>query len=99
MKTLDAKSCKVHVLVCTNKRPEGRTGCQDFGGQEFYDRLKTKLKQTGKIATHWATRTRCLGFCNAVGTTITVHRPGQAPEWLTEVTAEDFDSVWEKIVR
>lgn len=91
--------CKVHVLVCTNQRPEGRTGCKDFGGQEFYQRIKDRLKSTGKISTHWVTRTGCLGFCNSVGTTVTIHRRGQPPEWFTEVTDADFDSVWEKIVR
>jgi (2Fe-2S) ferredoxin len=95
----DANECLVHVCICTNERPAPRVGCKDFGGQQFYQLIKDRLKQTGKVATHWATRTGCLGYCNTVGTTVVIHRRGEAPEWLTDVTAADLDSVWEKIVR
>lgn len=99
MKPVQSDYCEVHVCVCTNQRPSGRTGCHDFGGVEFHKRLKEKLKETGKIRTHWVTRTGCLGFCNNVGTTVAIHRRGEPSQWLTEVTAADFDSVWEQIVR
>jgi (2Fe-2S) ferredoxin len=99
MKPVDSGRCQTHVLVCTNERPNGRTGCKDFGGQEFYMKVKERLKASGKIGTHWATRTGCLGFCNSVGTTVVIHRPDEKPEWFNEVTDADFDSVWERIVR
>ncbi len=99
MKSVESTQCKVHVLVCTNERTDGRTACNDFGGQTFFKRLKDQLKASGKIRTHWASRTGCLGFCNSVGTTVVIHRPGQPSEWLNEVTEADFDSVWERIVR
>ena len=97
MKPIDAAECETQILVCTNERPEGRDCCKKYGGQEFYDRLKKQLKETGKNATHWATRTGCLGYCNNVGTTITIHRKGKEPEWLSEVTNADFETVWKKI--
>lgn len=100
MKPADlADNCEVHVLVCTNLRTDGRTACADFGGKEFYKRVKEKLKSTGKRATHWVTQTGCLGFCNTVGTTVVIHRRGEAPRWMNEVTDADFDSVWQEIVR
>ncbi len=94
-----AERCKVHVLVCTNQRTDGRTACHDFGGVDFFTRLKSKLKAEGKAATHWATRTGCLGYCNSKGTTVVIYRRGEVPVWLTEVSDTDFDLVWEQIVR
>lgn len=99
MKPVDSSRCRTHVLVCTNERTDGRTACHDFGGQAFFKKLKDRLKTSGKITTHWATRTGCLGFCNSVGTTVVIHRPGKAPEWLNEVTDADFENVWERIVK
>jgi (2Fe-2S) ferredoxin len=99
MKNVDSSRCRSHTLICTNQRSDGRTACHDFGGQAFFMKVKDRLKQTGKLSTHWATRTGCLGFCNSVGTTVVIHRPGEEPQWMTEVTDEDFDSVWDQIVR
>lgn len=99
MQTLDTTQCKVHVLVCTNEKDAPKSHCKRVGGQDFFMRLKTKLKETGLIATHWATRTGCLGFCNDVGTTVTIYASGKAPRWYNEVTAEDFDFIWNEIVR
>jgi len=99
MKTVIGDRCAVHVLVCTNERTDGRTACHDFGGQGFYKKIKDRLKTSGKISTHWATRTGCLGFCNTVGTTVVIHRRGEPSLWLSEVTDADFDSVWQEIVR
>ena len=98
MKPIDY-DCKVHVCVCTNAREAPRTGCLDFGGLDFYTRLKHKLRETGLSATHWATRTGCLGFCNPVGTTVVIHIAGKPSLWFKEVTMADFDSIWQEIVR
>ncbi len=70
-----------------------------MGGQEFYLRMKEKIKEAGLYNTHWATRTGCLGFCNMVGTTVAIHRKGEAPQWFTEVKPEDFDAVWNEVTR
>ena len=96
---IDAEQCQVHVNVCTNERPPGtgKPSCKDVGGHEFYLKLKDKVKDTGIRGTHWVTRTGCLGFCNKVGTTVTIHRKGQPALWLSEVTAEDFDRVWDLV--
>ena len=99
MKELDCHQCQVHVVVCTNERPEPKSCCRKVGGQELYFKLKNKLKDTGLIATHWATRTGCLGFCNDVGATITVHRKGEPSKWFSEVTDADFDAIWKEITR
>ena len=97
MKALDCSQCLVHVFVCVNERPEPRTGCRDFGGQEFYISLKDKLKETGLIRTHWISRTRCLGFCQAVGTTVMIQPTGKDAQWYSEATADDFPRIWEAI--
>lgn len=99
MKELDCRECEVHVVVCTNERPEPKSCCRKVGGHEFFLRLKDKLKQTGLVATRWVTRTGCLGFCNDVGTTVTIHRRGEPPKWFTEVTGADFDAIWKEVTR
>ena len=97
MKRLDCRECQVHINVCTNERPAPKQCCRKVGGQEFYLRLKQKLKDTGLVATHWVTRTGCLGFCNDVGTTVTIHREGKPAEWYSDVTDADFDAIWKAI--
>ncbi len=99
MEKIDSQNCKVHVLICTNEKPTPKVCCQKVGGQDFYLRIKTKLKETGLVATHWATRTGCLGFCNDVGTTVTIYAQGKPARWYNEVTQEDFDFIWGEIVR
>ncbi len=96
MKNVDAKECKVQILVCTNERQD-RAACKMYGGQEFYQRIKDRIKKEGLVDTHWATRTGCLGFCNTVGTTVVIHPAGGEPRWFTEVTAEDFDQIWSEL--
>ena len=99
MKALDCDECKVHVNVCTNDRPGPKPCCKNVGGQEFYQALKQKLKDTGLSATHWVTRTGCLGFCNDVGTTVTIHPKGKPSQWYNEVTSKDFEAIWNEIAR
>ena len=89
--------CNVHVNVCVNEKPEPKSCCSRVGGPEFYEKLKTKVKDAGLTTEIWVTRTRCLGFCNDIGTTVAIHRKGKTPLWFNEVTADDFNSVWEKI--
>lgn len=99
MKNLDCKECDVHVLVCTNERPSEKSCCKRVGGHELYTALKQKLKDVKKVDTHWITRTGCLGFCNDVGAVVTIHRKGQEPQWITDVKSEDFDTIWNEIIR
>lgn len=98
MKRLDASQCKVHVLVCTNERPPGKSCCKLVGGQGFFEKLKIKLKETGYHGEIRATRTGCLGYCNNVGATVTIHVAGKPAEWFSEVTDLDFDTIWEKLL-
>ena len=99
MKEIDAAKCKVHVLVCTNERAPERSCCKKVGGQELYLKLKQKLTETGIRGTHWVTRTGCLGYCNDLGPTVVINRPGRSSHWFSEVVDSDFDSIWEEIVR
>jgi (2Fe-2S) ferredoxin len=99
MKSLDCKECSVHVLVCTNERIPIKASCKKVGGQELYAALKQKLKDENLYDTHWITRTGCLGFCNEVGAVVTIYRKGQEPQWFTDVTSEDFDTIWKEIIR
>ncbi len=97
MQLITDYECKVHVNVCVNEKPEPKVSCLKVGGLDFFTKLKAKTKETGIFNDVWVTRTGCLGFCNAVGTTVVIHRKGAKSLWYTEVTAADFDKIWEAI--
>lgn len=94
---VDGKGCKVAVFVCTNERPPEKTCCKKAGGMEFYQGLKQKVKESGLHHSHWICRSGCLGFCNSVGTTVAIFKADQNPIWLSEVTADQLETIWEKI--
>jgi (2Fe-2S) ferredoxin len=99
VKPIPIQGCQVHVLVCANARAGEELACQKNGGDTLFLRLKERVLREGLAATHWVTRTGCLGFCNAVGATVALYRPGRAPRWFSEVTAGDFDFLWDEIMR
>lgn len=94
MQEINAKNCRVHVLICTNERPAPRTACNTFGGQEFFLKFKQRVKDKGMYNTHWVTRTGCLGFCNDTGTVVVIRRIGQPDKWYSDVTDSDFETLW-----
>lgn len=98
MKTIDTTECRVQILVCTNERPEGKTCCKKVGGQEFYQRIKDRLKQEKMNDQTWAIRTGCLGFCNPEGTTAFIQDERGRRECYNELKPEDFDSLWNRIL-
>lgn len=97
MKPIDTSQMQVHVLVCTNERPEGKSCCKRVGGEEFYFRLKNQLTDKGLRSTHWSTRTGCLSHCNDVGCTVAIYRRNEPPKWFTEVTDGEFEPIWNEI--
>ncbi len=97
MKDIDLE-CQVHVNVCINEKPVPKSCCSRVGGLEFFNALKTKVRDLNLTNEIWITRTGCLGFCNDVGTTVAIHTVGQPSKWYSEVTAEDFDRIWNEIV-
>lgn len=99
MKKLISQLPVVQVLVCTNDRPNDQVCCKKVGGNEFHLALKQRIKDNNLRARLVATRTGCLGFCNNVGCTVTIHRKGEEPEWLTECSQADFETIWEKITQ
>jgi (2Fe-2S) ferredoxin len=97
MQPIDTGSCRVHVCVCTNERGNGMSHCARVGGPEIFFRLKERALREGKAATHWITRTGCLGFCNDAGATVAVYRPGHGPQWFSSVTPAEADGLWESL--
>ena len=89
--------CKVHVNVCVNEKPLPKSCCSRVGGMEFFQSLKSKVREGNLTNDIWITRTGCLGFCNDVGTTVAIHAKGKPSRWYNEVTASDFDRIWQEI--
>ena len=94
MKVVLSMPYKKHILVCVNEREEGKDCCSRVGGQDVFVELKSWVRDEGLTQQVWVTRTRCLGFCNAVGTTVVVY-----PErmWFLEVEKKDLERLKEKI--
>ncbi len=88
-------TCEKHIIVCVNKREEGDC-CSNVGGEEVYQKIKVFIREHGLTGKVWATRARCLGFCNNVGTTIVIY-PDKL--WFTEVTKEDLPQIYEHLER
>ncbi len=80
---------KKQVFVCVNERTDGRNCCKNVGAEEIVQELKQFVKDNHKTDV-WVTRSRCLGFCNAVGPTIIIY-PEQ--KMFTQVTKEDVEEI------
>ena len=98
MKEVQDQPPSVHVFVCINERPEPKMSCLRLGGMEFFTELRKRLKEQELNFRIQATKSGCLGYCNSVGTTVTIHSGGSPVARFTEVTLEDFDKVWSKII-
>ena len=94
MKVLGTPHYKKHVLVCVNHR-EGESCCANVNGQEIYEKIKQWVRENSLGHEIWVTRTRCLGFCNDVGTTVVIY-PDKL--WLIEVTLEDVEKIIDVLV-
>ena len=92
MQVLGKQNYSKHVLVCVNERTEGDC-CKSVQGQEVYSKIKQWVKENGR-SDIWVTRTRCLGFCNPIGTTVVIY-PEQI--WFSEVRLEETGKIIELI--
>ncbi len=97
MTELENVSCETQVLICTNDRPGEKPCCSRYGGVEFFQKFKAKMKESGKAGTHWVTKTGCLGYCNSIGTTVAIYKKGAPTRWKSEVTMNDFDTLWKEV--
>lgn len=93
MKTVNRLPLK-HVFVCVNERDSSKECCMKVGGMNIYDKLKQFVAQNGLTGHVWVTKSKCLGFCNNVGTTIVIY-PEQ--EFYTEVTEKDLEIIYKKL--
>ena len=62
-----------HVFVCVNKRDDGSPCCANVDGEFIFKGLKDYVRENGLAGSVWVTKTGCQGFCNDVGTTVTIH--------------------------
>lgn len=86
---------KVHLFVCENRR-EGSPlgpGCGD-AGERVSDVLKSAVSRSGLIRDVWVTKTRCLGLCPVIGTSVAVYS-ASVTQIFTEVVAEDCRTLFE----
>ncbi len=79
-----------HIFVCVNEREEGKDCCNKVGGIHVFQKIKSFVMSNGLTSRVWVTKTKCQGFCNPVGTTITVY-PEQ--KIFTEVKVEEVDKL------
>lgn len=98
MVEVNSQGCKVAVFVCVNERSSEKSSCLKVGGLDFYFALKERIKNAKLQHSHWVSRTGCLGFCNAVGTTVCIVKKPQEPKWFNEITMDDLESIWKEIL-
>jgi (2Fe-2S) ferredoxin len=86
------RDCLLHIFVCVNQRHTSKDMpcCHDVGGEELYIELKKYVMMKGYTGRVWVTRTRCLGFCNAVGATVVMYPDGR---WFERVTQNDLEAL------
>ena len=93
MKQITAPLPEKHIFVCINVREEGRDCCSAVGGVEVFRKIKEYVMSRGLASRIWVTKTGCQGFCNPVGTTITIY-PEQ--KIFTQVKVEEVEKVLEE---
>lgn len=95
MKPINTSRCLLHVLVCTNERPDGSRlpCCDDGGGAEIYERFRRWVDSRGLLTRIWVTKTDCMGWCNRDGTTVALY-----PDDIMyrAVSPEDCDELIER---
>jgi (2Fe-2S) ferredoxin len=81
------------LLVCTNRRDDGRECCGAGGSDAVRDALKARLKGLGLPVR--VSKTGCMGMC-ATGPTVVLMPDGL---WLGEVSLDDVDALVELVHR
>ncbi len=95
MKEVKSPLPEKHIFVCVNERDSSKDHCSKVGGLEIFHKIKANVMSNGLASRVWVTKTKCLGFCNPVGTTIAVY-PEQ--KIFTEVGVEEVDKLLEDIL-
>ena len=80
-----------HVLLCTNKKDQGKKCCAHSGGEDFFHYMKSKLINLGihgpgKIR---ISKSGCLGRCNS-GPCIVIYPEGV---WYSYTSFVDIDKI------
>jgi (2Fe-2S) ferredoxin len=85
---------KRHVLVCTNRRPDGnpKGSCAQKGSEELFDTLKASVKERGWGDEIIVNRTSCLKHCSR-GITVAVYPEGA---WYAGVTLGDLPEICDR---
>ena len=86
MKEIRSPLPEKHIFVCVNERDASRDHCSKVGGIEIFQKIKFFVMSNSLNSRIWVTKTKCLGFCNPIGTTIAVY-PEQ--KIFTEVKIEE----------
>lgn len=83
---------RIHVFVCTNKRPDGhpRGSCAAHGSESLRDYLKARAKELGLPGVR-INSAGCLDRCE-LGPTLVVYPEGV---WYGFKTHEDIDAILE----
>jgi (2Fe-2S) ferredoxin len=83
---------RLHVFVCTNRRPEGhpRGSCAGRGSEALRDYLKARVKELGLVGVRVNTA-GCLDRCE-LGPDLVIYPEGV---WYSYHTSDDLDEILE----
>ncbi|MBI4163721.1 MAG: (2Fe-2S) ferredoxin domain-containing protein [Candidatus Aenigmarchaeota archaeon] len=83
-----------HIFICVNNREQGSC-CLKVNGIDTFQKIKSYILSHGLAGRVWVTKTGCQGFCNPVGTTISVYPEKKI---FTEVKPEEVDKILEEVL-
>lgn len=83
---------EILILVCTNRREEGKAACANRGSEALKDALKSALKDRGLKGRVRVSSSGCLGRCE-LGPNVMVFPDGT---WFSGVREEDLPALIER---
>lgn len=83
---------EILILVCTNRREEGKAACANRGSEALKDALKSALKDRGLKGRVRVSSSGCLGRCE-LGPNVMVFPDGI---WFSGVGEEDLPDLIER---
>ncbi len=83
-----------HIFICVNNREQGSC-CLKVSGIEVFQKIKSFILANGLAGRVWVTKTGCQGFCNDIGTIVTIY-PDQ--KIYSEVRTEDIDDILKSVL-
>ena len=86
------------IFVCTHQKDGAVAQCLAGEGEKCATWIKEEIKNRNLKGKVWASRTRCLGYCDPKGTSVIYVRDGQMKQF-SAVVFEEFVATTEEFLK